>query len=338
MNYVEWLRVRNCLRVTAIVLGVLVLVALTLRISFNRYMNYDSWIAHMQDRSNAKITHSVLPDGTKRTIVEDSADATRIVVDDMGGGRRHTVITEPSKSAHDNRDHVSIGSINVRTTRDGGISTTTVDTNSSVPLIFYMGFADITALIVATLLGAPFARENDGHLEVALTKPASRTRLAVGAMLADIAGILGASLLTVIAFYLIQLTFGSTQLDVSGVNLSGVLMGIVLPLSWYALLCAATASMRRGYGAVLGFAWPVALLVVVLASVPTTTMLGLAVHDTFWLISRFDPLTYASLHVSEGDPQANAAMASFAARYLTIVGLFALYSVAAVLQWRRVEA
>ena len=35
MNYVEWLRVRNGLRIYAIVLGVLIVIALIVRISVN---------------------------------------------------------------------------------------------------------------------------------------------------------------------------------------------------------------------------------------------------------------------------------------------------------------
>lgn len=338
MNYVEWLRVRNCLRVTAIILTLLVLIVLVLRISFNRYMSYDAWIEHMQLQPGSHVTHTVLPDGTKRTTVDDPKDQTRIVLDDVAGGGRHIQVTEPTTSAHEHQQHVNMGSITVHASQDGKFTTTTIDSNSSVPLLFYMGFADVVALIVATVLGAPFARENDGHLEFALTKPATRLRIAIGTMGADIVGILAASVLTFVALYLCQIVFQSTRIDATGVNLRALLMGIALPIAWYALLCAATASLRRGYGAVLGFAWPVAILIVVFAEAPIgSSLLAQTFHNTFWVLSRIDPLSYASFDIGSS-PHAAQAQATFAARYLVEIALFALYSVAAVMQWRRVEA
>ena len=77
-------------------------------------------------------------------------------------------------------DHVNVGSIQVMESRHGSMTTTVIDTNGAVPMIYYMLLADIVALIVATILAAPFAREIDGHLEIALTKPISRVRFALG--------------------------------------------------------------------------------------------------------------------------------------------------------------
>ena len=49
MNYVEWLRVRNTLRVLAIVLGAFILIVLVLRISFNQYITEDNaFIKHIK--------------------------------------------------------------------------------------------------------------------------------------------------------------------------------------------------------------------------------------------------------------------------------------------------
>lgn len=338
MNYVEWLRVRNCLRVTAIVLMILVAIVIVLRISFYRYTNYDAWVNHIELQPGSHVAHTVLPDGTKRTTIDDPADQTTIVLDEPTAGGRHIEVTEPTSKAHEHEEHVNMGSINVHTSHGGRFTTTTIDVNPAVPLLAYMGIADLVALIVATCLGAPFARENDGHLEFAMTKPATRVRVAVGTMGADIAGIVAASFLTIVALYVCQLIFGGWRVDASGVNFRALLMGIALPLAWYALLCAATASLRRGYGAVLGFAWPVAILVVVLAEAPLgLSLLGQTVHAIFWTLSRIDPLSFASFDFGSS-PHAQQAQASFAARYGIELALFVLYSVAAVVQWRRVEA
>ena len=63
MNYVEWLRVRNLLRNVAIVLGILVVLALVLRVSVSRYMSPDAWISHFENHPGVQISQSTLPDG-----------------------------------------------------------------------------------------------------------------------------------------------------------------------------------------------------------------------------------------------------------------------------------
>lgn len=336
MNYVEWLRVRNCLRVTLIILGIIVALAIILRVSVNRYMSSEAWIAHMAMQNGAKETHTVLPDGTKRMIIDDPSDRTRIVVDDHGYAGRHIVITEPTARADKEHDNVAIGSVHVAESRNGALTTTTVDTNGSVPMFYYMGLADVVALIVATILAAPLAREIDGHLEIALTKPVSRLRYAVGVIGVDVVGIVAASVMTVIAFYVCQLLFESPRLDFGGISARAVAMGVVLPLAWYAMLCAATTWLNRAYGAVQGFAWPVALFVAVLTEIPTNNAVALFVHDVAWVLSRLDPLSYASLPHDNGVMLTTAA--NFAGRLGIVTLLFLVYSALAVWQWQRVEA
>ena len=176
----------------------------------------------------------------------------------------------------------------------GKMTTTVIDTNGAVPMIYYMAIADVFALIIATILAAPLAREIDGHLEVTLTKPISRLRYALGAIGADVVGILAASLMTIVAFYLCQLLFETPRLDFSGVNTRAILMGIAAPLAWYAMLLAATTWFARSYAALLGFAWPVVLFIGLLTLVPTNNVVALFIHDVAWVLSRFDPLSYVS--------------------------------------------
>jgi hypothetical protein len=340
MNYVEWLRVRRVLRNTAIVLALVILAGIGLRIYISPYMTTDKWIHHFEKEPSTKVTQSVLADGAKRTVIDSPSDQTRIVIDDRGYKGRHIQVTEPTKNAHEHNDNVSFGSFNVTESRHGALTVTDIDTNNSVPLIFYMIFADIVALVIATVLGAPFARENDGHLEYALTKPASRARLAVGIMAADWIGISAASFMTVLALYICQLFFGSASIDFSGINLQALAIGIAVPLTWYAMLCAATASMSRGYAAVLGFAWPVAMLVIVLGIAPLgNSLVAEAVRSIFHLLTYINPLAYVSFAVgTDSHDTLSTAQASFASRISIELALFALYSIAAVLQWRRVEA
>ncbi len=338
MNYVEWLRIRNCLRIAAIILAVLVVLAVILRVSVARYMSTEAWIAHMALNAGSKETHTVLPDGTKRMILDDPADRTHVVVDDHGYAGRHIVITEPSSREHEEHSHVTVGSIQVSESRHGDLTTTVVDTNGAVPMMYYMAIADVAALIVATILAAPLAREIDGHLEIALTKPISRARYALGVIGVDVVGILAASFLTVIALYLCQILFESPRLDFSGINARAVAMGLALPLAWYAMLCAATTWLNRAYGAVQGFAWPVAIFIGILAAIEPNNTVGLFVHDVAWVISRLDPLSY----VSVAEPALNGSIAyadsNFAFRMSIEVLLFVVYGALAVWQWQRVEA
>jgi hypothetical protein len=338
MNYVEWLRVRNCLRCVAIVLAIFVALGVVLRISVNHYMSSEAWIAHMAAQNGAKETNVVLPDGTKRMIIDDPSDQTHIVVDDHGYAGRHVVITEPSRRAHEEHDNVAVGSIHVTESHNGSMTTTVIDTNGSVPMLYYMAVADIVALIVAMVLAAPFAREVDGHLEVALTKPVSRARYAIGAIAADVVGILAASVLTIVALYLCQLLFESARLDFSGVNARAVALGLVAPAAWYALLCAATTWLNRAYIGVLVAALPVALVVGVLTLLEPSNVVARIIHDTAWVLSRLDPWTYVKLTITNHPDNSDAGAATFLWRFPLEILFFVVYSALAVWQWRRVEA
>ncbi|MBV8637683.1 MAG: hypothetical protein JO322_06320 [Candidatus Eremiobacteraeota bacterium] len=340
MNYVEWLRVRNTLRVLAIVLGAFILIVLVLRISFNQYITEDNaFIKHIKLEPGATVSQSVLPDGTKRTTIKSPSDNTTVVIDNHGINGRHIVITEPLSKAHEHEHRAVIGSVVYNERNVGKMAVTTIDTNGSVPFLYYMAIADLAAFFIATVLAAPFARESDGHLEYALTKPVSRETFAVSVIGADLAGIIAASLMTIVALLLCQAMFEVPSFDFGGVNTSAILMGIAAPFAWYGLLAASTASLKRGYGAILGFAWPVAILVVVFAEIPWgDSLVGQLVHNVFWTISRIDPLSYISFTVDENSAGQLTGPPNFAPRLAIEFALFLIYSTLAVVQWRRVEA
>jgi hypothetical protein len=335
MNYIEWLRVRNCLRTVAIILAILVVLAVVLRISLARYASPATWVANMTHDPRTNVTHSVLADGTKRTVIDDPADQTHVVIDDRGSAGSHIVVTEPSSRSHGNSDLSHVGNV-VSEHSSGGITTTVIDTHGSVPMIFYMAVADLVALIVATILAAPFAREIDGHLEIALTRPCSRLRFALGSVGVDVVGILASSLLTIVALYLCQLLFETWRLDFTGENALTIVMGVALPIAWYAMLCAATTWLSRSYGAVLGFAWPVVLLISGLTQVEPNNAVAAVVHDVAWGLSRLIPLSYVHLAGTHGvDTYAGL---SFEWRLSAEILFFVVYGAIAIWQWQRVEA
>jgi hypothetical protein len=304
MNYVEWLRIRNVLKVTAIVLTVFFLIAAIVRVSLNKEIfdredrhgavGQSSVIAH---DPGTKIVTKVLPNGTKRIFIDDPAKQTHIVVDQNGDGRAVT---------------------------SGGMSVTT----SEVTGMFLFGV--FVALVVATVLAAPFAHENNGHLNITWTKPIARERLALAIMGVDVVGILAAFALGVVTAIASGLLFGRVNFATTS-QIWEILAGsLAITFAWYALLNAVTASLRRGYGIVLGLAWPVALLVTVLGTNEKLreTTFGAILHAIFWPISRLDPIAYAN---GPGDELAPGA-------FVAAIVMILAYGALAIVQWRRVEA
>jgi hypothetical protein len=338
MIYAEWLRVRNLLRIVAIILGILLLLAIVLRISVTRYMSPQTWIHESMMHPGVHVSNVTLPEGTKRTIIDDPNESTHVVIDDRGYAGTHIVVTEPTSRAHHENSHFNVGSVAVVESKHGTVTTTTIDTNGAVPMIYYMAMADLVALIVATMLAAPLAREVDGHLEIALTKPISRVRYALGAIGVDIVGILAASLLTVLIFYICQLLFESPRLDFTGINARAIGMGIALPLAWYAMLCAATTWMNRAYiGVLVGV--PAAFLVIgLLTLVPPASVVALFVRDVAWVLSRLDPLSYVAYAGPNPDGTMRYSGTNFALRLSMQFVFLIVYSALAIFKWQRVEA
>jgi hypothetical protein len=292
----------------------------------------------MASSPGTKISHTVLPDGTKRTTIEDAPEQRHVIIDDRGYSGKHIVVTEPSERAHKETVKVSIGSIQAFESRHGSMTTTVIDTNGAVPMIYYMLFADIVGLIIATILAAPLAREVDGHLEIALTKPCSRIRFAVGAMGVDCVGILAASVMTVIAFYVCQLLFESARLDFSGINSRAIAMGIACPLAWYAMLVAATTWLRRAWIGVLVASIPVAIVIGLLTLVHPYNVIATFVRDAALVLSRFDPLTYVSFAMIQENGTFAYASNDFGLRLGAQAMFFVVYGAIAIWQWQRVEA
>ena len=92
------------------------------------------------------------------------------------------------------------------------------------------------------------------------------------------------------------------------------------------MLNAATASMKRNYGLVVGLAWPAALGVIGLANLPPGQPLRDGARAVFGVISYIDPLKYM-----------NAAVISYPQLVMLVV-LALIYGTLAALQWQRVEA
>jgi len=343
MNYVEWLRVRGCLKWTAIVLGVLFLICIVVRIALIGRQSYVGWALNLKADPGSKVTETVLPDGARRTAIDDPSKQVRVVIVDRGWNGKHVEIYDYSENgSHDLRHAVSMGAVRVSELPSRHGSLTVVDTNGETDFINYIVNGAVVAFIVATVLGAPFARENDGHLEIALTKPASRERSSAAVLATDAGGILAAFVLAIAFAVAVHTLFELPHIAFNARDALALLVGVLAPIAWYSMLAAATASIRRGYGAVLGFAWPVAGIVLVLSLVhPNGNPLFEAVHAIAWVLSFADPLTYTNLHgqvVSVDAAGRATAGFGYTRQVVALAALTLVYGGLSVLQWRRVEA
>src|SRR5690242_16867819 len=84
MAYVEWLRVRGCLKWVAIVLGVLFLVGVIVRVALIGRQDYLSWAFNLKSDPGSRVSETMLPDGTRRVAIDDPAKQVRVIVFDRG--------------------------------------------------------------------------------------------------------------------------------------------------------------------------------------------------------------------------------------------------------------
>lgn len=344
MTFVEWLRVRAALKWTVIVMGALVAVILILRIALFTFGKDDalSFVQGMETNASSHVVRSTLPDGTRRTTIDNTNDDVHIVVDDAGyEGKRITIYEASSHHGSHAPKRISMGSLNVQSTANGRETVTTIDTNRPESFSYYAAISTFVALIIATILAAPFARENDGHLEIALTKPIGRAALALETIGVDLLGILAAWVLTVVFLIVGHSIFEAPHLAFVPGDVTIIVLGLVGVTAWYAMLCAATASLRRAFGIVLGLAWPVSAVIVLLAKLPLGgTVIGQIVHAIATPLAWINPFFY--LHFGPAvtvDGRPHGSLAVSPAYELPALAILAIvYLALAVWQWRRVEA
>jgi len=202
----------------------------------------------------------------------------------------------------------------------------------------FVDFFGITALlaggIMATILGTALARENDDHLEVAWTKPVSRTEYASTVMLVDAAGILIAICLGLVFHALIHVELRQPiSMQTSAADVSNTVRFLLFPFAWYALIVALSARLRGG-GIVQALVWPVAFVLLGSQAIPW----GPVWHTLTGLLNVINPLTYiryqeAGLSIMTSRGMTSAITADVALVLLAIGGW-----AVATMQWRRLEA
>ncbi len=264
----------------------------------------------------------------------------------MQGGKTLTMdITEPSTS-NSRENHMSMGSMNLNeTTYDGGkMRHVTMSYVPGVPSFDIGIFAVCTmiiGLLVATILGGVLSKENDGHLELAWTKPFSRDVYALGAFGVDIATIVLSQIVTGAVGLLITLMFFVPAFSAGPNSLAMVAIALLGPIAWFAIITAASASIKRGPGLVMGLGWVAAIMIPAIAAslqgLASINPVAAAFHAIFKTLSYLDPITYFSFNI-RGNQVATGTglplMTSVAALAALALGYLAL----SVVQWRRVEA
>ncbi len=347
MYYVEYLRALRALRVVAIILGILLALAVVMRLwlATVHAESPDAWVAQMAQSSTAVVRTQRLPDGTVKTTIDDKGQRTNVDIYDRGYAGKRVVITAPSSQLDMHLKHpLMIGSMHVVKSGGNGMTTVVVDSNGGEDIggLFIVSLP--LALIVATILGGALAKENDGHLEVAWTRPVSRLVYALTAMGVDVAALAATEVLAVVVFVLAQALFQMPRYGITTQGFQALSIALLVPAAWYALVTACSASLRRGLGAVIGMLWPVAILLPVFAAVRYgDSVMARTASGLLRAVDTLNPLIYLPGFSPDGVTSGLSGLgllgtSSLWASILVLIALTVAYSAAAIVQWWGVEA
>lgn len=347
MFYTEWLRVRNCLRITVIILAIAFLIAVCVRIAAAVAMHQAyGWIDTEEHKPGVHVSTVREADGTLRTTVDDRRDDVHIVIDDHGWYGKS--ITATGRGVNSDNGGVQIGSLGVQSRGHGANGEVIINTNIGIPAEVLLFFSAWVGLIVGTVLCGPMAKENANHLEIAWTKPISREQLALGMMGVDAVGILLSMAMTTACMLLSTALFEFPTVTVSSHTLPVLALCVVVPLAWYALLTVASTSLKRGRGAVIGLGWFAALVTPGIA-------LGLSAVDlqpfhaigiALGYLTMLNPIAYMHVNLGNvGDSDFRSAGYNFGilssgpgVRAAAAALLCIVYTAFSLIQWRRLEA
>ncbi|HEV3152426.1 MAG TPA: hypothetical protein VGZ02_01330 [Candidatus Baltobacteraceae bacterium] len=337
--FVEFLRAKRALRVIFIILGVITVAAICLRVYLFTAHGPEDVVQSLRQSPTAHVNDRRLADGTLETTVDDPARSTHAVIR-QHGDEISIDVTEPMADYRKQTDHlVTLGNDHEDYTVKAGLTHGTMrfkEGDGKFDLSGVFGIAGIMALVTATMLGAPLAKENDGHLDLAWTKPVSRDASALAAFGVDIAAIVASQLVTVAAILIWVLFFIVPAVTLS--SFAVIFLSMITPVAWYAMLTAFSSSLKRGPGLVIGLSWPAALIVsgVAHGTHGAVSPIAHAIHVFFQVLAYIDPLAYADF--SNGDWHGNGAIHTISSTIIVLCLLAVLYLASAVLQWRRVEA
>lgn len=204
-----------------------------------------------------------------------------------------------------------------------------------IPLTLFFVIAGIGAAIFASIVGVGLAAENDGHLAVVWTLPVSRLGYGMRVFAIDAGAILLAFGFTLAASLAVVFAHGLQRLFVIEADTWPQLLRYMLyPLAWFGLAQALTASIRTcKAGAYSGFAWPVAFILIALLEAP----LSGAWHTVIQALNYVNPVFYGS-YASGAGANSDLLNLTWQVAVVGLSGIFIAGVVAALAQWRRLEA
>lgn len=337
--FVEYLRATRALRIVGIILGILLLIGIIFRLSFIHGTSPEAYVTTLQSSPTAHVSQQTLPDGSTRITIDDPVKRTHAVIVRTGKSVAMDV-TEPSRSARKYHDTVSFGNTNMNEDTRNGISHVTMTYKPGADFT-WGGLFQISILlgvIVASILAGPLAKENDGHLELAWTKPVSRERYALSAIAIDIATMIVSQLGLIAIVLLGTLMWVVPSITIGRNGALLILFSLLAPVAWYACLTCFSASLRRGPGVVVGLGWFAALVIpaILLATDHTYNPVGVGVHAIFTALAYIDPIVYIPNMRPHGPN--STLFSSMGIALAALAALSIAYIAVAVLQWRRVEA
>jgi hypothetical protein len=182
----------------------------------------------------------------------------------------------------------------------------------------------------ATVLGLNLAAENDGHLELAWTKPVSREGYALGVFAVDIAAMAACILFTALCAAVVVDVYAGYQAVVFGESaaLLSTFAFCGLPLLVYAWIAALSASLKRNRGTIAGIFWPLMIVLGLLQSLPVP-----AVHGVVSTLNLLNPIAVFTAISTPNGNGPGPSVWTFAWGWL----IAALLLTAALFQWRRLE-
>ncbi len=341
MYYVEFLRVFRALRICAIVLAAVFLVAAAARVSLSPMLHQQ--FMRSFSPTAVRAVHRQ-PDGSVITTIDDHKKGVRVVQRTLGPMWDMTIYESPGharRSGHNvhvraGRSHAHSGGLLAmdETTLANGVHVYHMHNDRRYPLQMLVLIAGFVAALFATLVGCSLSRENNGHLELVWTKPSSRDAAALAMFGVDIAGILASFVLCALLVHLcIALFVGWPVVTFTGGHSLELLRALLFPIAWYALLQGATASMRRSGGMVCGLMWVGALVIPSLIAIPNDLLrAALKTLDTL------NPLAYFGHFDLPGIGSPTLLPATLGANVLALSAIIILSVAASLLQWRRLEA
>jgi hypothetical protein len=342
--YIELLRALRALRVVGILLALGLLAGILFRLSFPHGPFEQDWAAAIERSPTAHIKRTRLPDGGLQTVVDDTKSGVHAVIVRHGDSTTMRV-TVPSGSAtttttstfgtHSRgEDHA----VNPSSPQHRESTTmTVVNPGNKLWLGMLFSITVPIGLLVATLLGGPLSKENNGHLELAWTKPVSREVYASAAVLVDVVTMLVSQGAALLALVLGSALWALPHVRVESDAALQIGLALVGPIAWYACVTALSTSLKRGPGATIGIALVVAIVTPVLAGNTQRSSWPIAqvVHAISGALSYIDPITYVWFQ----SPDSVVSLARSASGALSaLAGLAIVYVVLALVQWRRVEA